>query len=427
MEIALILFYCILGVLWILRGKIWAKSRIKRQVLAALFLVKVSLGIVYGLAYYEYYQTGDIVHYHKDSELIYSTLPEKPGDYLQLTFGYSRSGEVPPHLSYIYDEMRLSWRTQEYTLVRVNSLFNLFSFGHYYVNVVFMSLISLVGLILLHEAFSSAFPKRSGHLLMSICFIPSTLFWCSGIHKDGITLFALSVLIYAVSVLARKPKSMWVLAAGFAAFLLWNTRAYSLLILLPNLMIYWWCLKKPGKNWLRFFVVNLILLFAFAEIHHFVPRLNFLAKLAFEQEFLLNLKGNTHLAMRPIGNSVWSLASNIPMALDHLFLKPIFHKPDNSFQWIAAVDNAIQLILLIGLLCFTNLKRISKHPLLPLAFFFSCTLLLLIGISVPSLGAIVRYKSVALPFLFAIALIFSDPKKWPKWLPSGKAFVKENE
>ena len=418
MQAVLILFYSALGLAWIFKGRFWRRARLRRSFLAAVFLLKTVLGIGYGLTYFEYYQTGDIVHYFQDSKIIYSALPERPGDYLELSFGYSRSGQVPEHLSDLYERMRLSWRTQEYISVRFNALFNLFSFGHYYVNVVFMALLSMIGLVLLYETLSRAFPDRALWLAFAVFLIPSTLFWCSGIHKDGITLLCLCVMIYGTTKLATRRRSRYLLLAALAGLLLWNTRAYILLIVLPNLLLYYACLRRPGRTWLRFASLNAFLVIALSTAHVFIPRLDFLGKLAFEQQFLLDLKGSTHLPMRPIGDDLGTLLSNVPMALDHVLLKPFTHRPTNAFQWVAAITSFLQLAGLLLLLVFSRLRGRSFHPLLAYCFVFGVALYLLIGLTVPSLGAIVRYKSVALPFLFAAAIVITDPARWPLGPPA---------
>ena len=393
-----------------MKGRFWQRSRLKRGVLVSAFLFKVLAGCLYGVFYFNVYHTGDIVHYFQDSRVIYSALPENPGHFLQLTFGYSPSGEVPEHLSYLYDQMWLSWRTQEYFSVRVNSVFNLLSFGHFYGNIALLCIVSMMGLVWLHEALSEAFPQHSGSLVIAVFFMPSTLFWCSAIHKDAVTLFSLGALLYSILMLIRQPQLRHVLLVAAGTFFLWNSRSYMVMILLPNLFVYTYGLRHEGPHFLRFFAMNAGLLLAVIALEYFVPQIDLLGKLAFEQEFLLALKGNTHLPMRPIGDTLGSLLSNIPMALDHVWLKTFTNPPVNGFQILAAISGASQVAFILWL-GFGWRFRHYNTPMLAFCIFFSFAVLLVVGLTVPALGAIVRYKSSMLPLVFAAAIAGNNPER----------------
>ncbi len=415
--------FSLLGSLWILRGKYWAGSRLKRSVLLSAFLLKVGAGCLYGLVYFNVYKTGDIVHYFQDSKVIYSALPQEPLHFLQMTFGYSPDGQVPDHLLYLDDQMRLNWRTQEYLSVRINSLLNLLSFGHFYGNIALLCIVSMIGLNWLHLSLCQAFPRHSAALALAVFFLPSTLFWCSAVHKDAITLFSLGAIIYGISALVRVPGFSDLFKVLLGMLLMWNSRSYLVLILLPNLFLYVYGLRHSGRHMLRFTLFNLLLLILLIPLGRGIPALDILGRLAFEQEFLLELKGNTHLDMRPIGDSLWSLLSNFPMALDHVWLKPFTHPPQNLFQGIAAIFGFLQMLLLLLLLSRWRFRR-NYDPLLSFCLFFSLAMLLVVGLTVPALGAIVRYKSAVLPLVFAVALVGNDPRRWPAWLPSPNKLLK---
>ncbi len=420
-----VLLYTALGCWWILRGAFWDRSRLQRPVLLTAFLLKVLAGLAYGLVYFGFYQTGDAVHYFQDSRVIFSALPERPDHYLQLTFGYSPSGEVPESLRYLYDDMRLSWRTQEYLSVRINSLLNLLSFGHYYGNTTLLALLALMGLVMLHEAWSEAFPRHAGVLALAIFFLPSTLFWCSAVHKDAVTLFSLGAVLYALRRLAGEARLRHALLLSLGLFLLWNARSYLVMLMMPGLVLYVVCLRNPGRNLWRFAVLHALLLAGLVAVHTWLPEVDLLGKLAFEQEFLLGLQGNTHLPMRPIGDSLGSLLANLPMALDHVWIKPFSHPPGHVLQWVSAVAGLGQLLMVLLLLTGWRLRR-NYHPLLGFSLWFSLSVLVVVGLTVPALGAIVRYKSAVMPLVFSCLLVVNHPGRWPAWLPSPKHFIKSD-
>jgi hypothetical protein len=332
--------YGLLGSGWILRGRIWGKSPVRRPVLLAAFWLKILAGSAYGLVYFHGYQTGDIVRYFQDSQVIYGTLFQHPRHYFEMVFGFSASGRVPDHLLYIDDQLWLNWRTQEFLSVRINSLFNLFSFGHFYGNVVLLCLFSLLGLTWLHRALAESFPRHAGVLALAVFFMPSTLFWCSAVHKDAVTLFALGALLYSTKKLVLNPRFRHMVLFGLGSFLLWNCRSYMVLLLLPNLAIYAWSLRNPGPHVLRFALMHALLLGSLLPLSRISPAFDVLGRLRAEQEYLLNLKGITHLPIRPIGDSPAALLANLPMALDHVWLKTFTNPPTNAFQVVAAISGA---------------------------------------------------------------------------------------
>ena len=401
-ETLLTLAYAALFSLWILRGRLWSRTRIRRPVLVGLFFLQSALGIGYGLIYSQYYRTGDVVHYFQDSQVIYSALPERPEAYLELTFGFSRDGKVPEYVADLYeDRMRLGRRTQEYLPVRVNALLNLFSFGHYSVNVLFMALAVLGALVVLHGLFAEVWPARAGPLAVGVFLIPSTLFWCSGIHKDGITVVALTLVLWGLTRLAHRGRLRFFAGVVIGVLLLLGCRAYLLLLLLPNAALYAVSLRRRWRALPRFAVLNVLLVVAFVYAPVVDPRMDLVAKLQFEQDFMKALIGNTHLAMRPIGTDLWGILAGLPAAFDHVLLQPIRHRPEHVFQWAAAIDAVAQLALAGLLLWAAPWRRQPMPPIAAFSIVYALAVFALIGMSVPLLGAIVRYKSVVLPFLFA--------------------------
>ena len=87
---------------------------------------------------------------------------------------------------------------------------------------------------------------------------------------------------------------------------------------------------------------------------------------------------------------------------------------------LAALENTFLLLVLAGLLLFYRRKGLPQ--LLPIHFFSLFVILLiytLIGITTPVLGAMVRYKIIALPFLLFLVISSCDSSRLPQqisWL-----------
>lgn len=411
LEVILIALYAVLISVWIYRSKTWAQFDIRPQWIVLLFLLKSLMGIIYGAIYFEFYQTGDVVHYFQDSKIIFSAFYKNPWHYLQLTFGTHPSGEVPPSLSYLYDQMRLSWRTPEYLPVRIHSILNAFSQGHFYVNTLLFNVLSVWGLCRLYQFFRDFGKLNRSFVFIVVFLLPASLFWCSGIHKDGITLLSLGLILYNnLRILeANKGQRGSLLELLLGVALLAMCRSYLLMLLVPFLFVMLVLQRRNVQSFKTALTVNILTLLVLALMMQFSAGMggpNIFQKLQFEQQFLLQLKGNTHLPMQDSGSNLQEMTRAVPQALKHVFWSPISYPPVHFYQHLSRYASILELLLICLLLYSIIMNRgqlMHKAHIRVFSFFFAMMVLLLIGLTVPALGAIVRYKAVAIPFLlFAI-------------------------
>jgi len=83
---------------------------------------------------------------------------------------------------------------------------------------------------------------------------------------------------------------------------------------------------------------------------------------------------------------------------------------------MSAAENVLLLMIPLIALRYMRPWRAIDHS--SLLFFFSFVLLLalLIGWTVPVVGALVRYRIPLLPFVSFIALLIMDPQRLPRWI-----------
>jgi hypothetical protein len=114
----------------------------------------------------------------------------------------------------------------------------------------------------------------------------------------------------------------------------------------------------------------------------------------------------------PALDSSWeSYFKAAPQALFNVFIQPI-HPGKNPLYWLALLENCFLLLLL--LFCFwppLPFRTWAGSPIHLLALFFVAGSLLLIGLTTPVAGALVRYKIPALPFLFGLVLVGKGKKE----------------
>ncbi|HZH94521.1 MAG TPA: hypothetical protein VEY06_01500, partial [Flavisolibacter sp.] len=209
MEHLLFAAYLILFAWLVTKVKFFKQSGLTSAQLIIFFFLKVLAGIFYGwigVYYGELAQMVDTWGYHYESLKEYQLLLDDPSDFFSSLFkttydtgysGFLTSGN--------------SWWTdlKSNSLLKVLALFNLFSFGNYYVNLVFFSFITLFGPIAIYRVMKDIFPTKKMVVLAATFLVPSFLYWTSGIHKDGIIFLGFAMIIYHFYFLIKENKLQW--------------------------------------------------------------------------------------------------------------------------------------------------------------------------------------------------------------------------
>ncbi|MCF8258926.1 MAG: hypothetical protein K9J06_15330 [Flavobacteriales bacterium] len=114
------------------------------------------------------------------------------------------------------------------------------------------------------------------------------------------------------------------------------------------------------------------------------------------------------IAIPYLDGSLLSTVKAVPMALVNALFRPFPNDISSAFMMLAMAENLL-LILLILLVCFRLDSQYLGHPVLWLCIFFAAVILILTGLVTPVVGAIVRYKVPALPFLVSALLVLLRP------------------
>lgn len=99
-----------------------------------------------------------------------------------------------------------------------------------------------------------------------------------------------------------------------------------------------------------------------------------------------------------LDDSIWSIVKASPAALMNSLFRPFPWQIDSPFMLLSGLENLIVLLLIVLALILFDRSGISS-PTFYLAVGFAVVILLLTGLVTPVVGAIVRYKVPALPFL----------------------------
>lgn len=130
--------------------------------------------------------------------------------------------------------------------------------------------------------------------------------------------------------------------------------------------------------------------------------------------FSQSVPSNTNIHIPLLSPDPLSFIKNAPSALITVFVRPSIFEAKNPLVLLAAIDNAIIFLLVLFVLIYID-KKVLKEPSLWFCLFIVVCFYILVGWVTPSLGAMVRYKSVVYPFLLiALVLLYGPDKKESK-------------
>ncbi len=376
----------------------YKSSGLKGWQLISLFAVKVAAGIAYGVFYKlpRYYETADTWRFFRLSMDETQWLKNDPFGFVKdlFVYGYNSPGGVFSGTNSYWNDLKSN------IVVKLLAICNVLTLNNYYADVVLFNFFFFAGLIALYKSFVHIFPQQKVFIILGVFLLPSTLFWCSGIHKDGFILSATGIFIWLffqfLTQYAVDLKKMIVFL--FCLVLVFALRNYVLLALVPALFCWWLAHRKEGKTPYIFMGVYLIGAMLFFLLPHALPALNFPNLLANKQHEFMALSGGSELQVPILQPSFWGYLSYLPTALNMALLQPGIAQANNLSSILALSELFAAYILLVLFVLF------GKWPSRWQAFlwfnmFFGLSILLIAGFTITFTGAIVRYRSLALPLL----------------------------
>ena len=422
MEVLLVVGYTSLFIFLIHRLKFFRLERIPASWTKILFILKVAAGCLLGLIYTYYYtdrMTADTFKFFDDSRVLFHALFNSPKEFLEIFFDINSNTQ---ECFNICSQMN-AWNNQDVlfndnkTLVRLNVLFQFFSLGNYYVHVVFLNFFSFTGLVALFKLFQQYSIDKSRILFLFMMFLPSILFWGSGMLKDGLLLFALGLLLYSFNNLVNQKYSAYSgVAFVMCLILLMFTKLYVLFIIIPALVAWYWSRKNSGKKVIAKFVgCYLIYLLIGFNVDKVSEKYDVVDLIYYKQQNFEVLAGITQakskIEIPQIDATVWSLIANAPAAVFRVLVRPTLWDSGSLFVLLSAVENIFLIGLALICLLFSSRKNIASIQLYCFSIFFVICMDALIGLITPILGAMVRYKVPSLLFYIFIFISLVDSAK----------------
>lgn len=401
MNYLLFVVYLVAFCWLLLRIPFIKKSGINSKVILGLFLFKIIAGIAIGWLSLHFYGTGnDYWDINREAWNEYQLMITDPGKYLTnlFTSGYpdGYSGLFSSYDSY-WNDLRGN------IIIKLVSVFNIFSRGDYYINSLFFNFFVFSGHVLLYRLFIKLYPGNKILVMIGCFLLPSMLYFSSGIHKDGMVFLMLSLFIYIVFQCLEQNRVTVkrLLFAGISLLLLFSLRSFIFLALVPAAIAWIMAVKTKVPALRTFIMVYLLTGILFFTVGLVFKKIDPPEVVTQKQAEYLRLQhSDTQVELSPLQPGFSSFAANAPQALNHTLLRPyLWELPSKSLLPLNIELAAYQVILLLFLFFRKKETRVTNRPFILFALFFTLTVFLLIGYIVPTLGSIVRYRSLYLPLI----------------------------
>ncbi len=427
-EILLTLFYLFFFNFLLYRFKKFQFKNFKPLVTHLLFNLKFAVGIFIWVIYTFYYkdvQNNDVHKFYNDAFILNRAATEQPMVFAELMAGKENDATLP------YLEEMKNWKrnfdeapfNENHTIIKLNALLMFVSFKTYFVHILFFCFISIIGWVLLSNSILSFADARNSILALPVLFLPSVLFWTSGVMKEPLLVLGLGLIISAL--LATRHLALTIVEILCGAIIILFTKFFVLACLFPALVAF--LIFKNNKSaqfvWLKYAVVNLVLLFGTLNIHYIVPRINLQQMLVNKQtnsvKEAVYFKAGSRIEIPAIEASAVSVLKVAPLGIWNTLVRPYITESKNVMMLASAAENFFLIPFLIGCIAFMQWKQNDNLNLFLFLVTFSLAYFALVGMCTPVLGNLVRYRTPLLP-LFMFAFII---RTVPPLLPNKLSFV----
>jgi len=391
--------------------------------LAIFLLLKIFTGFfIYWLytSYYTVRHDADIFKYFDDSVLIFNYLKENPSAIWEV-FIHSK---LPPEVG----QPTVGWHIDGFNLINTNQfiiklqiILQLISFGNYHVHSIIFCFLGFLGCLFLYNQFVK-YLKLNPLLCLLTFIIPSFLLWTSAPLKETLVAFLMFFGIgYFIKYLFEKQTKYLFFSVLFTCFTFF-AKPYFTVALLPILVFALLPIKKIG---LKYFLLLTISFLTLLILDYSLDNFKFINWIVEKQHDFLNhaqAEGAGSLVYLPRSEkSFIGILSVLPIAFSNVMFRPLPFESLNPMYLLASFENLFIIFLIIISIIFR--KKILTNQEKEIVYFlsfFSLIIILLIGVTTPVLGAIVRYKAPILPLVLITCLIVLDFEKIKKYVPFKK-------
>jgi hypothetical protein len=361
----------------------------------------LSVGIIYK---YYYDRSGDTFLFFDDATKLINTCYHDPGAYLKFLL----TGDSPVDIA--------TTGSRSMFFVTILSVVNLATDNNYWISSLWFSFFSFWCSYRLVLKLDSIFPDGRMASRIALLFLPSVVFWSSGIIKESVAFGAMAILaVHFLSMMrSQKLTLTGFLALGFYTYLLLSLKYYWGAVLIPSmvtsLFVYWTFGRKKRNAWAMagIWVLVFVLLAFVASFTH--PNFYFERFLTVivgnHDEFVRISRPDNLIGFYNLSADWLSILINSPWALWSGLFRPMIFEAGAMMGLVGSLENLFFLVLVFWKLKFIRIPLSDNRLIVIATVVYIVVLCIFLALSTPNFGTLSRYRVGFLPFF--VLLILND-------------------
>ncbi|UPT66402.1 MAG: hypothetical protein M0D57_18345 [Sphingobacteriales bacterium JAD_PAG50586_3] len=381
--------------------------------------------------YLFYYGGGDTINYMGGTKVLMRLGTQNMSALFDILFnGMSREAYSQFNASTGYPEYSYA-KPEEWRVIRFTFPASVLGLGLYIPASLIIAYFSYLGNFKLYQVFCYNFPGIYKKLAIPLLFIPSAVFWGSGILKDTFTFSAIGWYTYGfyMAFIRRENMRKNIITIIIASWLILSIKSYIFIALLPGSLI--WLnferLRSIKSTFIRTLAMPIVFgivggggVFIMSQLGSSLGDRYSSVDKALQTAVVTqqDLKRSEYQgASFDIGNfdpTIGGVVSKMPVAIVAGLFRPFIWEARNPVMLISGLENLIFLGLTIRLLLATGFgffTRIGKSPLLIFSLIFSLFFAFAVGLTTSNFGSLVRYKIPCEPFYLGLLYVLFYLKK----------------
>ena len=389
-------------------------------------LLKIVASVSFCLVYIFYYNGGDTIEYYIGSLSIANLLFEKPNVAFSILLGdLSQENFTRFTITSGWPTWYIWKDPNTFSVCRYTTPFIILGSKSFIVTSMLLATFCYIGIWRLYRLLVMFYPTMAKPLATCILFVPSVVFWGSGIMKDTYTFSATCWYVVSFYGLLIQKKRITFNICGIivSVFFMVTIKPYILYSLIPGCLI-WLSFNRINaikSSFLRFIITpaivslaTIITLFILNQMSDVFGKFSMDQAVAQAQIIQQDLKreeayGSNSFDIGDYDGTLSDMLQLSPMAINAALFRPYIFEGSGAALFVSAVENTIILLFsiltVINIGVFRTFRYIKKDPYLIFALIFSLIFAFMVGMSTANFGALVRYKIPCIPFYLSILFI----------------------
>lgn len=322
-----------------------------------------------------------------------------------------------------------------FMVVRFVTVISFFTLGKYLLTNLVFSMLAFTGAWKLFEFFYSQYPHLHKKFAIAILYLPTFVFWSSGVLKDSICIAAVGWITYALYQIFYKKNNLIkaLVLLLFFGYLLWIIKPYILISYVPFFVLF---LILKNVNLVNSRLIKIILapaliigsMVAFSVVMNKLKdelgqfAVDSLTKNIKNQNDSYENQSEKGGAMFSYGEdfdgSVGGLVKMGPMFVSTTFFRPFIWESKKPTTLLSSLEGLAMMLFTIMVLykagIKTTIQTLTKNPLALYCFLFAIIFALFVGATTLNFGTLCRYKIPCMPFYVIALFLIQDAARQKK-------------